>query len=113
MNISTDEALRATRSQLVARGEELRDRIRRVRQDLSRTAEPLSKDSSEAAIHVESDEILETIEESALSELASIDLALERIEAGTYAKCDDCGREIPAERLRLVPHATRCWDCQR
>lgn len=113
MNISSDEALRRTRSQLVARGDELRDRVRRVRLDLARAAEPLPKDSPEAAIYVENDEILEAIEESALSELASIDLALERIEAGTYARCDDCGREIPAERLRLVPHATRCWDCQR
>ena len=113
MNISSDEALRSTRSQLVARGDELRDRVRRAREDLARAAAPLPQDLPEAAIHVENDEILEAIEESALSELASIDLALERIEAGTYAKCDDCGREIPAERLRLVPHATRCWDCRR
>lgn len=113
MNISSDDALRVTRSQLVARGDELRDRVRRVRLDLARAAEPASKDLADAAIHVENDEILEAIEESALSELASIELALERIEAGTYAKCDDCGREISAERLRLVPHATRCWDCQR
>jgi len=113
MNISSDDALRATRSQLVARGDELRDRLQRVRQDLARAAGPLPKDSPDAAIHVENDEILEAIEESALSELASIDIALERIEAGTYAKCDECGREIPAERLRLVPHATRCWNCQR
>jgi RNA polymerase-binding transcription factor DksA len=20
---------------------------------------------------------------------------------------------MPAERLRAVPHATRCWDCER
>src|SRR5262245_49749721 len=112
MNTASDDVLRATRSQLMARGDELRDRVRRVRLDLARATEPLSKDSSEAAIHVENDEILEAIEESALSELASIDVALERLEAGTYATCDDCGREIPAERLRLVPHATRCWECQ-
>jgi len=100
MNTLSDEELRATRNHLIARGDELRDRVRRARLDLAR-----------AAIAVEDDDILEAIEQSALSELESIDVALERIEAGTFAKCDACGNTIPAERLRLVPHATRCWDC--
>jgi RNA polymerase-binding transcription factor DksA len=111
MNTLSDEELRVTRSHLIARGDELRERVRRARLDLARAAEPLPRDSAEAAISVENDEILEAIEQSALSELECIDVALERIEAGTFAKCDECGQAIPAERLRLVPHATRCWDC--
>lgn len=111
MNTLSDEELRAARNHLVARGDELRDRVRRVRLDLARVAHPMPGDSAEAAIAVESDEILEAIEQSALSELQSIDVALERIEAGTFARCDECGQPIPSERLRLVPHATRCWDC--
>jgi DnaK suppressor protein len=111
MNTLSDEELRTTRNHLITRGDELRDRVRRVRLDLARATNPLPKDSTEAAIAVENDEILEAIEQSALSELESIDLALERIEAGTFAKCDECGHAIPPERLRLVPHATRCWDC--
>jgi len=27
--------------------------------------------------------------------------------------CRDCGEEIPAERLRAVPHACRCAGCQQ
>jgi RNA polymerase-binding transcription factor DksA len=111
MNTLSDEELRVTRNQLIVRGDELRDRVRRVRLDLARVTHPVSKDSADAAFVVENDEILEAIEQSALSELSSIDLALERIEAGTFARCDECGGAIPAERLRLVPHATRCWDC--
>jgi len=111
MNILSDEELRAARNQLIARGDELRDRVRRVRLDQCRVPDPAPKELPDAAIAVENDEILEAIEQSALSELESIDVALERIEAGTFAKCDNCGREISAERLRLVPHATRCWDC--
>jgi phage/conjugal plasmid C-4 type zinc finger TraR family protein len=26
--------------------------------------------------------------------------------------CRDCGRDIPAQRLALVPHADRCTPCQ-
>ena len=32
---------------------------------------------------------------------------------GSYGKCKECGREIPAERLAAVPEAVRCLDCQR
>lgn len=27
--------------------------------------------------------------------------------------CEDCGKQIPLQRLRVVPTATRCVDCQR
>ena len=38
--------------------------------------------------------------------------ALETIDAGRYGVCKDCGKEIPAERLFLVPGALRCISCQ-
>lgn len=113
MNTLSDEELRAARNHLVARGDELRDRVRRARLDLARETQPVSRDSTDAAIAVENGELLEAVEQSALSELECIDVALERIEAGTFARCDECGQSIPAERLRLVPHATRCWDCSK
>jgi RNA polymerase-binding transcription factor DksA len=39
--------------------------------------------------------------------------ALQRLEDGTYGTCVDCGREIPAERLKAQPEAIRCVDDQR
>ncbi len=44
-------------------------------------------------------------------ELAEIDQARARWEAGTYGICVDCGRGIPIERLRARPAATRCVAC--
>ncbi len=44
-------------------------------------------------------------------ELAEIDEALARWDAGTYGICIDCGRGIPIERLRARPAATRCVAC--
>ena len=39
--------------------------------------------------------------------------ALEKISAGTYGKCENCGQEIPAERLEAVPAATLCVACKQ
>ncbi|HHY34059.1 MAG TPA: hypothetical protein GX510_00255 [Firmicutes bacterium] len=44
---------------------------------------------------------------------AKIDRALRRIDEGTYGVCDRCGREIPEERLRAVPTANLCIECQK
>jgi RNA polymerase-binding transcription factor DksA len=39
--------------------------------------------------------------------------ALARLDAGTYGRCVDCGRELPDERLEARPEAARCVDCQQ
>ena len=44
--------------------------------------------------------------------LQGIEGALRRLEHGTYGRCSDCGAGIPAARLRAVPFAERCRDCQ-
>ena len=45
-------------------------------------------------------------------ELAMIDAALARIEAGSYGECTGCGTPIPAQRLQASPEASRCIACQ-
>lgn len=44
--------------------------------------------------------------------LRGIDLALERVRQGEGAECSECGTGISAARLRALPFATRCRDCQ-
>lgn len=44
--------------------------------------------------------------------LAQVDAALERIKAGTYGKCTNCGRPIQPARLRALPYVSLCIDCQ-
>ncbi len=46
------------------------------------------------------------------AELAAIDAALARIDAGTYGQCTDCGVTIPVARLQASPEAWRCIPCQ-
>lgn len=45
--------------------------------------------------------------------LGRIHEALERIQAGTYGKCETCGVWIKKERLKAVPYTENCIDCQR
>jgi RNA polymerase-binding protein DksA len=54
-----------------------------------------------------------TLEENSEHVLADINAALERIEAGTYGICTNCGKQIAEERLEARPWATLCIDCQR
>ncbi len=52
------------------------------------------------------------LRENALIQLAKIDEALGKIEAGTYGRCDVCGKEIPAARLEALPQTTLCLACK-
>ena len=44
--------------------------------------------------------------------LNKIDDALQRLEQGDYGNCFDCGEEIAEKRLRALPFAVRCKDCE-
>src|SRR5215467_9176192 len=44
--------------------------------------------------------------------LNKINDALVRLEQGNYGNCFDCGEEIAEKRLRALPFAVRCKDCE-
>ena len=44
--------------------------------------------------------------------LNKINEALRRLEEGTYGNCFECGDEIAEARLRALPFAVRCKDCE-
>jgi RNA polymerase-binding transcription factor len=107
------EHLRAMRGKLLARGAELAERVRRVQTDLGRVRDPLPRDSADAAIVMENDEVLRAIETTSLQEIGHIEHALERIDAGQFGTCEACGEPIENSRLDVVPYATRCGACER
>jgi DnaK suppressor protein len=45
--------------------------------------------------------------------LNKINDALVRLEQGDYGYCFDCGEEIVEKRLRALPFAVRCKDCEQ
>ena len=44
--------------------------------------------------------------------LNKVDDALSRLEHGDYGYCFECGEEIAEKRLRALPFAVRCKDCE-
>lgn len=46
-------------------------------------------------------------------QLASNKKALKKIDNGDYGRCEVCGKEIPGERLEVIPSAPLCLECQR
>ena len=44
--------------------------------------------------------------------LNKINEALRRLDEGTYGNCFECGDEIAQARLRALPFAVRCKDCE-
>jgi DnaK suppressor protein len=44
--------------------------------------------------------------------LNKINDALVRLEQGTYGNCFECGEEIAEKRLRALPFAVRCKECE-
>ena len=96
------------RAELEERLGELTARARGIDDTLSAAA---NEDWDENAIESEDDEVLEGVGKIALAEIKQIELALSRIESGTYGTCTECGRPIHKERLEALPSTTKCKDC--
>jgi DnaK suppressor protein len=44
---------------------------------------------------------------------AQVERAIERLDAGTYGRCEQCDGAIPRARLEAFPAVTTCVDCKR
>jgi DnaK suppressor protein len=49
--------------------------------------------------------------DQARRQLAEVDAAMGRLDAGHYGHCERCGQPIPAARLTARPTATTCIRC--
>jgi RNA polymerase-binding protein DksA len=45
--------------------------------------------------------------------MAQMERALERLDAGTYGRCESCAEPIPKARLQAFPGATLCVRCKQ
>ncbi|MEU4337054.1 TraR/DksA C4-type zinc finger protein [Micromonospora lupini] len=54
---------------------------------------------------------LSAVLDAARRRLTELDVALNRVDAGTYGVCERCLRPIPAERLAARPSARTCVAC--
>lgn len=69
-------------------------------------------DGAEGALSVETNlEVITQIQHER-QEMDAILAALDRIAAGEYGLCTECGAPIGQARLDIVPEASHCIDCQ-
>lgn len=57
-------------------------------------------------------EFLYSLTDAERNLLRMVEDALQRIEEGTYEKCQSCGEKIGDRRLKAIPWASLCIDCQ-
>jgi RNA polymerase-binding protein DksA len=93
---------------LLARRQELNERLARIGQNLRRG---LEADSAERAKQLEDRDVVDALGNDARDELRKIALTLERIDSGDYGTCTSCGTAVGAGRLAAYPYASRCIDC--
>ena len=98
----------AIRASLAERARELGARIAHLDQLLH---QPLPADWEEQAADLETQAATESEEEAAIAEWHRVNAALDRIDAGRFGTCAQCGDAIGAQRLMALPTATRCIDC--
>ena len=95
------------------RGELMREvqgRIRDARTDITKDRQVLDQgESSEVDIQEDIEFALIQMKAETLNK---IDVALRRLNDDTYGVCFECGDEIPEQRLRALPFALRCKDCE-
>lgn len=75
-----------------------------------RAREASSDDVGEEVLAVEFSFDLMERDENTVREVLG---ALERVDEGRYGRCEKCDHWIRRTRLKAIPHARRCIDCQR
>ena len=69
-------------------------------------------DTTDRATEVSEVEKILALEDNIYRILTKIDSAILKIQSKTYGICDNCGKQIDKERLKVVPHATLCVKCK-
>jgi len=92
--------------------DETYEKIADFRRDRAEAAQPQQGDEMDVARSSADDETHANLIERAEDRLRLIDEALARIDNGSYGTCAECGDDIPVERLKALPFALFCIDCQ-
>ena len=109
----------SVREILLAERMRLEREIRELESDLAVSPDESSGESlydqhmAEMASVTLDREIDLALEDGARAAIAKVERALEKLDQGTYGRCDRCSKEIGADRLSAAPYATLCMDCKR
>jgi DnaK suppressor protein len=90
---------------------EVQGRIRGVRAHGAEKPHDVMDQGETSEVDIQEDIELALIQMKAET-LNKINEALQRLETGRYGFCFECGEEISEARLRALPFAVRCKDCE-
>jgi len=103
------------RRMLIARRRDLltdiQNNLREARADASGQRPCLIESGETTEVHPE-DELAFALIQIKGQVLNRINEAVSRLDEGTYGTCGECGDAIAASRLRALPFAVRCKDCE-
>lgn len=95
------------------------DVIKEAKEEISKYIKGETRQLVETAFDDGDWSIIDLTEDISLRQLSThrenllkIDEALRKLDEGTYGICEDCGEEISKERLKVMPFAIYCIDCQ-
>lgn len=95
---------------LLAGQGELESEIR-LRRELLQRADAHVKDMGDKAFMDHDAGLTSRVLQVLVRQRDSVVNALNRISAGTYGLCPDCGEQIPEGRLRAIPSSDLCLNC--
>jgi DnaK suppressor protein len=90
---------------------EIQNGLRDARADASGQRQYRVESGETTEVHPEDDLAFALIQIKA-QVLDRLNEALKRLNEGTYGYCDECADSIAASRLRALPFAVRCKDCE-
>jgi DnaK suppressor protein len=90
---------------------EVQGKIRGVRAEGAEKPHEVMDQGETSEVDIQEDIELALIQMKAET-LNKINEALARLEEGRYGACFECGDEISEARLRALPFAVRCKDCE-
>ena len=105
------ERYEALKSMLEDRRRDIHERLRSIRETLPVEAAEV-RDAEEQSVDAFVQHVDFALMQMKSDTLCRIDEAIQRLEDGRYGTCEDCGGEIAAARLRALPFAALCRDCQ-
>ena len=103
-----EDAVATMRAELETQKRVLEERLGRIKANVRRG---FDADSAEMARELEDREVVDALGNEATIEIARISAALQRIDAGDFGLCLDCGEQIAFDRLAATPYVERCIDC--
>ena len=112
---ATKKMLPALRRQLEEERAQLVVQAERLEADFRDESwkERRSDDEAEIGSAISERERAMSLAQHARTQVATIEEALERMDAGTYGSCVSCGELIERARLEARPQSLLCLECQR